>query len=263
MLQLMKPQIRQMLGGISHVAAQKAPLRQYLFNQLVKRTDEITRLFEIEEMRFLAHAFQRLPTSNAQILQDLWVTYETQDARSGYFVEFGATNGRTNSNTLLLEKSYGWSGILAEPNSVWHADLARNRICTIEHRCVSTNTGQTLEFVAAEDPELSTLASVAENDHFADVRRTAPRISVETVSLNDLLRDHHAPRAIDFMSVDTEGSEYEILAAFDFDKYDVRLFAIEHNNTPNEALIQALMESHGYRRKFPEFSQWDAWYVRA
>lgn len=264
MLQAMKPQIKHMIGGLSHSAAQKSYVRQVVFNAMLQRSDEMMRLHEIEELRFLAHVFQRLPTANAQILQDLWVTYETGEARGRFFVEFGATNGKTNSNTLLLEQHFGWTGILAEPNPYWHADLARNRNCIIEHRCVAGRSGETVEFLATDDsdPELSTLASYAANDHFASVRSTAPRMAVETLSLNDMLERHGAPREIGYMSVDTEGSEYEILKAFDFSRYDVGLFSIEHNNTPNEGAIQTLMEANGYVRKFPEFSQWDAWYVR-
>jgi FkbM family methyltransferase len=178
-------------------------------------------------------------------------------------VEFGATNGLTNSNTWLLENAYGWSGILAEPNPVWHDDLARNRRCAIDHRCVAARSGETVDFVTTDNPELSTIATCAANDHFASARQTAPRMAVETLSLNDLLARYEAPKRIDYMSVDTEGSELEILRAFDFDRYAVSLFSIEHNNTQNEALIDTLMHSNGYIRRFPEFSQWDAWYSKA
>ncbi|MBX9932026.1 MAG: FkbM family methyltransferase [Methylobacterium sp.] len=263
MLQAFKPQIKQALGGLSHAAARKGYVRQVLFNAMAQRSPEITRLHELEELRFLSHCFLDFERSCSQILQDLWVTFETEGLQEGFFVEFGATNGRVNSNTWLLEKQYGWSGILAEPNPVWHADLSRNRVCEIEHRCIAARSGERVEFVTATDPELSTIATCAAGDHFASVRLAAPRISVETLSLNDLLAERRAPMRIDYMSVDTEGSEFEILSAFDFDRYDVRLLSIEHNNTGAENEIEALMESNGYVRKFPEFSQWDAWFVRA
>ncbi|GJD54716.1 FkbM family methyltransferase [Methylobacterium dankookense] len=263
MLQAMKPHVKQVIGGISHTAAQKSYVRQILFNAMAKRADDVARLQEMEEIRFLGHVFLNLPQANAQILQDLWVTFETGGRRDGFFVEFGATNGRTNSNTFLLEDGYGWTGILAEPNPIWHADLARNRGCAIEHRCIAARSGETVEFLATDDPELSALATCAANDHFASVRSTAPRIKVDTLSLNDLLAEHGAPRRIDYMSVDTEGSELEIMRAFDFDRYDVRLLSIEHNNTSNEAGLDALMQARGYVRRFPEYSQWDAWYRKA
>jgi hypothetical protein len=81
------------------------------------------------------------------------------------------------------------------------------------------------------------------------------------VSLNDLLIQHKAPVEIDYLSVDTEGSEYVILSQFDFSRYVVNLFSIELNRH-TEAKIDALLSKQGFDRVFKEFSQWDGWYVR-
>ena len=83
---------------------------------------------------------------------------------------------------------------------------------------------------------------------------------VRTVSLADLLQEHDAPMLIDYLSVDTEGSEYEILSAFPFGSRTIRLVYIEHNNQPIERELDRLMAAHGYERRFPELSGWDAWY---
>ena len=66
-------------------------------------------------------------TTNSQNYQDLWALFENKFKRDGFFVEFGATDGVTGNNTLLLEREYGWTGILAEPNPHWHNDLFYNR----------------------------------------------------------------------------------------------------------------------------------------
>jgi hypothetical protein len=95
-------------------------------------------------------------------------------------------------------------------------------------------------------------------------RRTADagEIEVTTVSLLDLLEQHGAPRDIDYLSVDTEGSEFDILSAFDFSRYRIRIISVEHNymETKREAIRQ-LLAQHGYRREFEAFSNWDDWYV--
>ena len=61
--------------------------------------------------------------SKSQLKQDLFVLLQTNFKHNGFFVEFGATNGIDFSNTHLLEKEFGWSGILAEPAKVWHREL--------------------------------------------------------------------------------------------------------------------------------------------
>src|SRR5262249_12101999 len=78
--------------------------------------------------------------SNADGKQDLWVLHETRHKIDGYFVEFGAADGASGSNTLLLERDFDWRGILAEPNPVWHDDLKRNRKAAIDTRCVFCRT---------------------------------------------------------------------------------------------------------------------------
>jgi FkbM family methyltransferase len=195
--------------------------------------------------------------------QDMWVVHETAGKRGGFFVEFGATDGLAGSNTLLLEREFGWRGILAEPNPIWHAELARNRTARIDHRCVFRATGERVGFAATKHSDLATIAEFAASDGHAQSRIEHEVLQIETVSLNDLLATHGAPRAIDYVSIDTEGSELAILEAFDFARWDVRLFSIEHNLTPRERDIDRLMRSRGYEKRFADYALIDAWYRKA
>lgn len=215
-----------------------------------------------EEHRFLGRILLDGNRSKSQIFQDLWVLHETNEQRGGFFVEFGATDGVSLSNTYLLEQEYGWSGILAEPNPVWHAKLRENRKAAISDACVAARDGETVTFLATDQPELGTMVAFAPADTHSDARRAAKRIDVTTLSLTSLLSTHNAPKRIDFMSIDTEGSEYDILSAFDFSAYDVRLFAIEHNGTEAEGKLDALMAKHGYERRFRALSWFDGWYAK-
>ena len=85
------------------------------------------------------------------------------------------------------------------------------------------------------------------------------RSRLTTNSLEDFLEKHDAPRQIDYLSIDTEGSEYEILAAFPFEDWDIRLITVEHNFTPMREDIRTLLERHGYVRQEVE---WDDWYAK-
>ena len=211
---------------------------------------------------FFAFALPRAHLSQSQIMQDLWVLHELREKRDGFFVEFGAGNGVTMSNTHLLEKRYSWRGVLAEPNPGFHKRLRRERASAIEHACVWSQSGETATFLCTEKPAFSRLAGVRPDDVFErEGRRTVAReIAVPTISLSDLLDRHGAPERIDYVSVDVEGAERAILEAYDFRRH-VSLWTVEHNFTSGREAVHALMERQGYVRRFPEFSRFDDWYI--
>lgn len=215
-----------------------------------------------EELRFLAFCAGLRHLAHGQVLQDLWVLFET-DLRPGYFVEFGALDGVEHSNTLLLEERFGWKGLLAEPNPGMAQVLRRGRAAEVDDRCVWDRTGDEVELLVTEDPKLATVADAAAPDlHTSSRLATAVRrVRVPTVSLGDLLDEHGAPDAVDFLSVDTEGTELRILRAYDFSRHRPRLVAVEHNRREeDERELDQLMARHGYERRFRQFSDWDAWY---
>lgn len=208
-----------------------------------------------------ARLTELLPSSCAQIMQDLFVLAQLGFKRNGYFVEFGACDGVKGSNTLLLEREYGWRGILAEPARIWHERLRENRNAAISTRCVWSRSGETVTFNETDLPALSTINSFSDTDHWAEERSNGRTYSVDTISLNDLLAESGAPREIDYISIDTEGSELEILRAFDFSKYHVSAVTCEHNYTPAREAIHALLTQRGFVRKCEMLSQFDDWYV--
>lgn len=198
-----------------------------------------------------------LDTSPSQLRQDLFALTYTDFKRNGFFVEFGATDGHTLSNTWLLENQFGWSGILAEPARVFQDALKQNRSCGIETRCVWKQTGDTLTFTQAPRRENSSLSPFAKKSY----AWRGETYDVETISLADMLIAHDAPEVIDFLSVDTEGSEFDILNAFDFDRWTFRVMTVEHNMAPQREKIHSLLTSKGYRRVHEDISRFDDWYL--
>ncbi|HEY3950548.1 FkbM family methyltransferase [Phenylobacterium sp.] len=229
---------------------------------LVAMREETAGHPDSESHRFLAHCLRHAADSYGQFLQDLWVTFELPGRRGGFFVEFGAANGIKFSNSCYLERALGWSGILAEPAHIYYPALRTARNCFIDDRCVWTRTGERLLFNQPAIAAHATIDAFSDSDNLADTRRDGMRYEVETVSLMDLLAHWNAPRRIDYLSVDTEGSELDILQAFDFDRYDVRLISVEHNHTPKRDEIFAFLSGKGYRRKFEALSFVDDWYVK-
>jgi hypothetical protein len=91
------------------------------------------------------------------------------------------------------------------------------------------------------------------------LREGGKHYDVSTISLNDLLAEHAAPLDIDYLSIDTEGSEFEILSSLDFEKYDIKVITCEHNYTPARVKIHDLLASKGYVRTKTDMSQFDYW----
>jgi FkbM family methyltransferase len=214
--------------------------------------------------RFAVHSCdEAYDRSTSQLAQDRFVLFALGERRGeGFFVEFGAADGRDLSNTYLLEREFGWNGIVAEANPADQAALRRNRRCGVSDHCVWSRSGETVQFQVVDAcPALSTIAEYQHSDQHDRSRATT--IEVPTITLNDLLEQHAAPRHIDYISIDTEGSELAILEAFDFAAYEVSVFTIEHNFTPAREKIQRLMQQHGYVRVMGAISRWDDWYVRA
>jgi FkbM family methyltransferase len=203
--------------------------------------------------------------SSAQLLQDLFALYFSKAKRFGYFVEFGATDGILHSNTYLLEKSFDWRGIVAEPLSAWHERLKKNRSCHVDTRCVYSRSNEMVRFRNThEAPELAGIEGNLQADHNDALRQKFSTDEVRTVSLMDLLETYNAPSSIDYLSVDTEGSELEILNAFDFSAYQISLITVEHNFIDGErGKLKALLERNGFVRVFEKISKWDDWYLNA
>jgi len=186
--------------------------------------------------------------SKAERFQDVFVIGLLKGKKNGYFVEFGAADGLFCSNTYMLENEFGWTGILAEPAKVWHQKLYENRRCNISEKCVYESSDQIIEFSEIKYPGLSTITKFKNNDNHAADRVSGEGYNVKTISLNDLLMEYEAPDYIDYMSIDTEGSEYEIISRLDFKKYKFGIVQIEHNNNKkNREKIRSLMYAQGYK----------------
>ncbi len=206
-----------------------------------------------------------LRASKSQIFQDVFVACHLKlwkrTSAPRYFVEFGATDGITMSNTYLFEKHFGWKGLLIEPARVWKERLIENRSCDFDFRCVYNVSGEIIEFNESENAVYSTIDNLSKNDTHAEERVTGGKYLVETVTLSDVLKEHDAPRVIDYLSIDTEGSEFLILKALDFNLWKFKVITVEHNYTPQRASINELLTRNGYKRILEKISFMDDWYV--
>lgn len=204
--------------------------------------------YEILRITNSSNLMKYVELSKSERFQDIFVIGLLKEKENGNFVEFGAAYGIFCSNTHILEKEFGWKGILAEPAKIWHQRLYENRKCHISKKCVYEKSGQLVEFSEAKYPGLSTITKFASKDNHAPDRSSSEKYEVETISLNELLAENNAPNYIDYISIDTEGSEYEVLKNLNFKKYRFGIMQIEHNNNEeNRKKIHSLMRDNGYR----------------
>lgn len=198
--------------------------------------------------------------SNSQLGQDLEVIKFYNNKKNGFFIEIGASDGIILSNTYLLEKQYKWNGICCEPIPNKFKKLVQNRPNSICYdKAVYNTSGLTLNFDIAKNFDLLSGISNHIDTHKSAVDANKETIQVQTISLLDVLNNANAPSFIEYMSLDTEGSEFEILKNFDFEKYTFGLIDVEHNyNNPRRIEIKNLLLSKGYIYKGE--NKWDDMY---
>lgn len=183
-----------------------------------------------------------------QFGQDIIVINDILNKKqNGFFVDLGANNGIFFSNTYLLEKNYNWTGICIDANPSMLPDLQTNRpnsICI--NRVVCDTTGQTLDFAIVSIDVLSSLVQYADVavDYIQEDGIITP---METITLTEILDQNNAPTYIDYLTIDTNGAEYQVLQGINFDKYSFGVLTIEHSNIPEKQTnIRNFLASKGY-----------------
>jgi FkbM family methyltransferase len=196
----------------------------------------------------------------SQIGQDLEVLKFYNNKKNGFFIEIGASDGIELSNTYLLEKMFDWKGICVEPIPDRFNLLTKNRPNSLcyDYAVYNTSNKHVIFDIAKTSDLLSGISECI--DCYKDiVDSNKKQIVVNTISLNHLLEKSNAPSFIDYLSLDTEGSEFEILKSIDFQKYTFGLIDVEHNFSQSRRNdIHSLLTSNGYH--FLRQNNWDDCY---
>jgi FkbM family methyltransferase len=181
----------------------------------------------------------------SQIRQDEYISkFIFNEKKNGFFIELGAVDGITNSNTYYFEKVLGWKGLCIEANPNNKEDLNKNRDC---HKCYSpiyATSGKEVTFDIVDCSELSGITN-----HMGDIGKykVDNKVTLKTRTLTEVLDEINAPKYIDYMSLDTEGSELHVLMGLDFNKYTIGYMNIEHNyNSQLRKFIHKFLPKKGY-----------------
>jgi FkbM family methyltransferase len=235
------------------------------WDSMVERSrdgDILRALMQMDGAKYRLEAMSLARKSRAQLFQDLAYIALFGAHQDGYFVEAGGADGIVHSNSYLFEKELGWSGLIGEPSSQWHRALEDSRSCHVERRALARKTGDLLLFSETRDPLFSGASHTGDSITAGSIKsKVVKTYEVGTVSLVDSLNAHRAPEIIDFISLDTEGGELEILKGWHGEKYQFKFVSIEHNYRSDRAGIVSFMRGMGYQLVFENISRFDYWFV--
>jgi FkbM family methyltransferase len=176
----------------------------------------------------------------------------------GFFVDVGAYDGVKFSNSLLLESRYKWKGVNVEANPNAFQLLVKNRPNAFNvNKAVYSKSGEVLKFSSVISGDNQMLSGLSDHlDVYKDFVNNEQTINnmrvieVETETLTSILDRANAPclpKIIDYLSVDVEGAEVDVLKGIDFSKYKFGYITIEHNNYEiNRTQINKILTDAGY-----------------
>jgi FkbM family methyltransferase len=222
----------------------------------------LRQLKEITPRNFNHFCQRAVKYQKSQLRQDLFVLFVTNFKQDGYFIEAGASDGVTFSNTFTLEKNFNWEGILIEPNIYWKESLSKNRTCHIGYKALWKENNSILFNEIQNNPTLSHVSTVDLSSWMFDINQEKKQqYIVPSITLLDILNYYNAPNNIDYLSLDIEGSEYDALSSFDFKTYNIEIITVEHNYSPNREKIFDLLQDK-YTRVLTEVSGKEDWYIK-
>lgn len=201
-------------------------------------------------------------TWHAQAGQDRCVADVFDKMRDGFFVDLAANHPVYLSNTRTLERDFGWRGLCIDGNAELLGELARHRRCTVVGALVSAHADTTLTFRKFQPADWVTNASSWEHGLSGIVSPSwwqrltgksassaaagavpAVDVQVQATTLTNILNAFNTPNTgIDYLSLDVEGAEWDVLRAFPFNSIPIRVLTVERP----PARVRKLLKAHNF-----------------
>lgn len=171
--------------------------------------------------------------------------------RKGFCVEVGANNGVDGSTTLHFEE-LGWDCILVEPNPTLCRELRAKRKARLFECAASSESGAAILHVAVGAEQSHAVSALGDERRSAQILkehgfRTEP-VEVAIRRLDDILEEAQPAAGIDFISIDVEGHELELLKGFSLDRWRPAVLIIEDNSPMWESAVSDYLKDQGYVR---------------
>ncbi|MDE2020333.1 MAG: FkbM family methyltransferase [Patescibacteria group bacterium] len=182
----------------------------------------------------------------SQFGQDKWLDETVfRGKRNGIFVEAGALDGISDSNSAFFEKFRGWSGLLVEPNVVAFQMIGRNRPTTPAVCAALYDRNGIVEFTLVSTAGWSGVADDFEPQHKERIAQSS-RTSVTKVPCLTLYEAVTGLPRIDYLSLDLEGAEPTVLKPFPFNAMEIDVIGVENNY--GDERVQAILGAAGYEK---------------
>ncbi len=178
---------------------------------------------------------------------------------NGFFIEAGANDGISQSNTLMYEQKFNWSGLLVEPSFIKYEECKKNRPNCIVENYALVNENYKEKTIYGDfdyfEKHQSLCGQITRKEEYFDddlkwnldeKNKNSKIIEVPCATLNSILEKHNILH-IDFFSLDVEGYEIEVLNGFNVQKYKPKYFLIETGNEYRYNTICSYMFSKNYK----------------
>ena len=222
-------------------------IREFLEKLLKSEENTNLNLKKLLELYVMSNSYSL--DFKGQIGQDIIAYLCLKNKKNGFYIDIGAYDGINWSNTYIFEK-LGWNGFCVEASPKTFEKLQKNRKCDLYNYAVcSKNIGKT-RFLTSSVDELDVLDIHNTKEHKERIERESDNnmeyTEVNTITFEEIMSNYKDINHIDFMSLDIEGGELDVLKSIDFDKYSFGLITVEYNHNYNE--IMELMYSKGYKK---------------
>ena len=165
--------------------------------------------------------------------------------KNGYFVEIGAFDGVLGSNCVHFEKSMKWEGIAIEPSKIQFQKLSKNRNCKVLNKAISS-TEKDVEFIEVIEG-LTQMSGINNDDYSAktiiknDENTKFNKIKLKTSTFNKNILN----KEIDYLSMDIEGAELDVLQSINFQEYIIKVISVE-NNSPEKINFNLFLKENNF-----------------
>ena len=187
---------------------------------------------------------EKFPSQSGQ--DKIIKNYFFKDKKHGFFIEIGAFDGIMGSNCFHFEKFLNWEGIAFEPSNTQFEKLKLNRKCHLINKAIATEEKE-VEFLEVEEGYTQMSGILNEKYISEETIKKDPRSKTKKIIITTTTFDKNIPadKEIDYLSLDIEGGEMELLDSIDFKKYNIKVISVE-NNSPEKLNFKEFFDKKNF-----------------